>query len=123
MRHRTSTGTVGQVGTLLSGALGRFGWHLLGNDSIMTFQSTYTKALVPSVNYSAFDSLVDILSGMAFNHAKTPNGANKAARHERERQNHLIVKHQKEVIWTGGCQVVLSNTIQAGHRAVITAHK
>lgn len=90
----------------------------------MTFQSTYAEALVPTVNYSASDSLVDILSGMAFNHAKTPNGANKAASHEkREKQNHLIVKHQKEVIWAGICQVVLSNTIQAGHRAVITAHK
>lgn len=65
--------------TLLSGALGTFGWHLLGNDSIMTFQSTYTEALVPSVNYSASDSLVDIFSGMAFNHAKTPVSANKAA--------------------------------------------
>lgn len=79
-RPWASTGALGQVGTLLSSAPGRFGWHLVGNDPVMTCQSPCTKAFVPSVNYSASDSLVDILSGMAFSHANTPNAANKASR-------------------------------------------
>lgn len=55
-------------------------------DPVMTCQSPCAKAFVPSVNYSASDSLVDILSGMAFSHANTPNAANKASRCVCERE-------------------------------------
>nr|KAF6429700.1 hypothetical protein HJG59_009032 [Molossus molossus] len=55
------------------------------------------QARVPSVSYSASDSLVDVLSGMAFSHANTPDVANKTLQDVREGHNHVTVKHQKEV--------------------------
>lgn len=121
--HWASPGAVEQVGSLLSSGLGRSGWHLLGNDSLMTCQSTYTEALVPSVNHSASDNLVDILSGMAFSHASTPNAASRAARHEQETQPCDCEKSKRSNTTVRGCQVLLSSTTRAGHRAVVTAHK
>lgn len=94
-RHCASTRALEQAGTLLSSTSGGFGWHLLGTNPIMTCQSPYTKALVPSVNHLPSDSSMNILSGMAFSHANTPNAANKAMRLERERDTTMLLQSIK----------------------------
>lgn len=96
-RHWASTGAGEQVGTLLSSVPGIFGWHLLENDPVITCQSPSTKVLVPSINCSASNCLVDILSGMSFSHVSPKSAVSKTTRCERDTQNHVTAKHQREV--------------------------
>ena len=111
-RHWASTGAGEQVGTLLSSVPGIFGWHLLENDPVITCQSPSTKVLVPSINCSASNCSVDILSGMSFSHVSPKSAVSKTTRCERDTQNHVTAKHQREVTpWTRDCQGWPNNVV------------